>query len=151
MSKNSGNSIGTRDTCTLLGLESTGKQALAKSRPTTIKQYVDGAPPESQAHLRKLLAILSSVAPDAEQTMKLNTPFFIEPRFLFSIAAFKAHCCFAPSPDTLKAFEKELKAYKTTKNYLQIPYADPVPEDLVRRIAEYQLKRVQDREDDGFW
>ena len=125
--------------------------ALAKTRPTTIKQYIDSAPQAGQAHLRKLLAILSDVAPDAEQAMKWNTPFFIEPRFLFSIAAFKAHCCLAPSPEAIAAFEEELKAHKTTKNYLQIPYTEPVPEDLVRRIAEYQLKRVQDREGDEFW
>ncbi|MGI9015233.1 MAG: hypothetical protein ACR2GY_13440 [Phycisphaerales bacterium] len=37
------------------------------------------------------------------------------------------------------------------KNYLQIPYDQPVPEDLVRRIAEHQLQAVREREDDSFW
>jgi len=124
---------------------------LPTKRPTTIEQYIKAAPKAGQAHLRKLRAILEEVAPDAEQTMKWNAPFFIEPRFLFSFSAFKAHCCFAPSPDALKAFAIELEPYKTTKNYLQIPYTDPVPEDLVRKIAKHRVKMVREREDDGFW
>ena len=39
-------------------------------KPTTIAQYIDAAPPAGQSHLRELYAILKSVAPDAEETIK---------------------------------------------------------------------------------
>jgi uncharacterized protein YdhG (YjbR/CyaY superfamily) len=91
------------------------------------------------------------VAPNAEETIKWGTPFFIEPRFLFSFGAHKAHLNFAPSPDTLAAFSDELKDYKTTQNYLQIPYKLPVPEDLVRRLAEHRVKVLAGRDDDAVW
>jgi uncharacterized protein YdhG (YjbR/CyaY superfamily) len=120
-------------------------------RPTTIAEYIDAAPREGQPHLRRLYAILKSVAPDADDVIKWNTPFFIEPRFLFGFSAMKAHLNFSPSQDTLKRFRKEIGKLKTTMNYLQIPYSDPLPEDLIRKMAEYRVKVVKARKDDNFW
>lgn len=118
-------------------------------RPTTIAGYIEAAPREAQPHLRRLYAILKSVAPEAEEAIKWGTPFFVEPRFLFAFSAHKAHCNFAPTAAALEAFRKELKGHKTTQNYLQIPYSEPVPEDLVRRIAEYRFRNMG--EGDSFW
>ena len=120
-------------------------------KPTTIAQYIAAAPPAGQSHLHELYAILKSVAPDAEETIKWNTPFFIEPRFLFSFSGHKTHCNFAPSEKALHVFSEELEPHQTTKNFLQIPYNQPMPEKLIRQIAEYRLKMVAEREDDGFW
>ena len=120
-------------------------------RPRTIEEYIRAAPGEGRAHLRKIHAILKSVAPDAEEAIKWGSPFFVEPRFLFSFSAHKAHCNFAPSPEALEAFRDELAGYPTTKNFLQIPYEMPVPEDLIRRIAEHRHETVTRREDDAFW
>lgn len=124
---------------------------MAKRRPTTIAEYIRAAPREGQAHLRRLHAILKSVAPEAEEAIKWGTPFFVEPRFLFAFSAHKAHLSFAPMAAGLAPIRKELKAHRTTKNYLQIPYAEPLPEDLIRKIAEHCLRVVSERDDDGFW
>ena len=120
-------------------------------RPTNIAEYIAAAPKEGQAHLRKIHLILKSVAPDAQQTIKWGNPFFVQPRFLFAFSAFKAHANFAPGPEALEVFRSELTTHKTTKNFLQIAYSEPVSESLVRRIAEYQLKAVRACTDDGFW
>jgi uncharacterized protein YdhG (YjbR/CyaY superfamily) len=98
-----------------------------------------------------MYAILKSVAPKAEEAIKWGTPFFVEPRFLFAFSAHKAHCNFVPTPAALEAFRKELEKHKTTKGTLQIPYNKSLPEDLVRKIAEYRLRDVREREDDAFW
>lgn len=126
-------------------------EPMASQRPGTIEEYIRSAPPAGQPHLRRLYAILKSVAPEAEEAIKWGVPFFIEPRFVFSFSAHKAHCNFAPSPSALEAFREELEEHKTTTNYLQIPYDEPVPEELVRRIAEYRLREVRERDDDSFW
>ncbi len=121
------------------------------NRPTTFDEYILAAPPEGQPHLRQLNAFLKSDAPEAEEVTKWGTPFFVEPRFVFSFSAHKAHCNFAPSTESLDAFRDELAGYKTTKNYLQIPFSESVPEDLVRKIAEFRLQVVRERDDDDFW
>lgn len=124
---------------------------MAGKRPTTIAEYIEAAPRVGQPHLRKLYKILKSVAPKAEETIKWNTPFFVEPRFLFAFSAHKAHLSFAPMAAAMKAFSKELEKHETTKNFLKIPYDEPIPEALVRKIAKYCLKNVSDRDDDAFW
>jgi len=118
-------------------------------RPTTIPAYIRAAPREGQPHLRRLYAILRSVAPDAQETIKWGTPFFIEPRFLFSFSAHKAHLNFAPTAAVLKAHRKELEGHRTTPNMLQIPYDEPLPESLIRKLANYRLRNMGDS--DAFW
>src|SRR5687768_14515748 len=119
---------------------------MSSNRPSTIAEYIEAAPAEGQAHLRKLYDILKDVAPEAQEAIKWGAPFFVEPRFLFSFSAHKAHCNFAPTQAALEAFRQELQGHRTTKNYLQIPYGEPVPEALVRQLAEYCLRAVRARE-----
>ena len=122
---------------------------MAGKRPTTVAEYIAAAPREGQPHLRRLRAILRSVAPDADELIKWNAPFYVNPRFLFSFSAFKKHCVFAPTPAALAAFSKELAKHETTKNYLKLPYDEPLPEMLIRRIAKYRIRHMG--EGDSFW
>jgi uncharacterized protein YdhG (YjbR/CyaY superfamily) len=122
---------------------------MARKRPTTIAEYIRSAPPAAQPHLRQVYAILKSVAPDAEEAIKWNVPFFVDPRFVFSFSAFKAHLVFAPSQKVLEHFRRELEGHETTKNYLKIPYDEPVPEKLIRKLAEYRVRNMG--EGDSFW
>lgn len=124
---------------------------MASKRPTTIAAYIRAAPREGQPHLRRLYAILKSIAPEAEETIKWGTPFFVEPRFLFAFSAHKAHVNFAPTAAGLEPFRKELERHRTTQNYLQIPYDASLPEDLIRKIAERRVRDVRAREDHAFW
>lgn len=121
------------------------------SRPTTIAAYIRVAPKEGQAHLQELYALLKEVAPTAQEAIKWGNPFFVEPRFLFAFSAHKAHLSFAPGLDAMEAFREKLKRHKTTKNFLQVPYSEPLPAGLIRKMAEYSLKNVSARQDDGFW
>ncbi|HEU4780893.1 MAG TPA: DUF1801 domain-containing protein [Steroidobacteraceae bacterium] len=122
---------------------------MASKRPTTIAEYIRAAPRQGQPHLRKIYAILKSVAPDAKETIKWGTPFFVNPRFVFAFSAHKAHCNFAPTTEALEHFRKQLEKHPTTRNFLQIPYDKPVPEALLRKIAEYRVRNVGDG--DNFW
>jgi uncharacterized protein YdhG (YjbR/CyaY superfamily) len=51
----------------------------------------------------------------------------------------------------MRAFRKELEGHETTRNFLKIPYDEPVPEALVCKMAKYCLRAVKEREDDSFW
>ena len=119
------------------------------TRPTTIAAYIKNAAPVAQPHLRKLHQILKGAAPKATETIKWGVPFFVEPRFIYSFSAFKSYAVLAPTAEALKHFEKELAKHPTTKNFLQIPYDQPVPEALVKKIAKWRVKNVGEGE--GFW
>lgn len=125
---------------------------MASNKATTIAEYIEAAPPEGQLQLRRLYALLKSVAPQAEETIKWGTPFFVEPRFLFAFSAHKAHLGFVATLAGLEPFRAKLENYETTKaGILKIPYAEPLPEDLIRRIATERVLTVAARKDDGFW
>lgn len=52
---------------------------------------------------------------------------------------------------SLESFREELRRHLTTANFLQIPYDEPLPEELVRKIAETCVRIVSEREDEAFW
>lgn len=124
---------------------------MSKMKPQTIESYIANAPQQGQAHLRQLHALLKAVAPDAQETIKWNTPFFVQPKFLFAFSAHKHHLGFTPSPEGLAPFSKELERYGTTKGTLKVRYDAPLPEALIRKIALHRVKTVGERDDDGFW
>ena len=124
---------------------------MASPRPTTVDEYIQAAPVAGQPHLHRIRAILKKAAPDADELIKWGNPFFVEPRFLFAYSAHKAHLSFAPSEAALLEFAKQLAGHDTTKNFLKVPYDQPLPEDLIRKIAAYRVRVVSERIDDSFW
>lgn len=129
------------------------KKTMAKksARPSTVAEYVAAVPREAQAHLKRLRAILRAAAPKASETLKWGNPFFVEPRFVFAYSAHKAHLSFAPGKATLEFFKSELAAHTTTAHFLKIRYQEPLPEDLLKRMAAHCIATVSAREDEGFW
>ena len=121
------------------------------TRATTIAGYIAAAPAEGQAHLRQLYALLKHAAPEAQETIKWGNPFFVEPRFVFAFSAHKAHLDFAPPRVVMESFREELAAHRTTQNFLQVRYSDPLPEDLIRRMAEAAVQALAERESTAFW
>ena len=123
----------------------------ASKRPATIEAYIRAATEVGQPHLRRVYAILKSASPEAEEAIKWGVPFFVEPRFLFSFSAFKAHLNVVPGAAAMARIREELASHRTTKNFLQVRYDEPLPENLIRRMAEFCVQTVREREDGAFW
>jgi uncharacterized protein YdhG (YjbR/CyaY superfamily) len=124
---------------------------MKRKRSTAIAEYIKSAPRQGQPHLRKIYAILKSVAPDAEEAIKWGFPFFVETRMLFAFSAHRTHLNFAPTAGALAQFRKELEKHKTTKSFLQIPYDQPLPAALIRKIAQYRRRNLGESEDGAFF
>jgi len=122
---------------------------MSKPRPRTIPEYITSAPAHAQEHLQKLYTVLKKLAPNATEAIKWGSPVFEQGRILFAFSAHKSHINFAPTPAALEPFRDELAKHKTGKGTLQIPYDEPIPVALVRRIAKFRVKDV--RENDARW
>jgi len=120
-------------------------------KATTIAEYIKAAPKAGQPHLRALHKLLKEVAPDATEAIKWGQPFFIEPRFVFAFSAHKAHLDFAPMESGLDPFREDFGKYRSTKNFLQVRYDEPLPVALIRKIAKRRVADVKKRKDDAFW
>jgi uncharacterized protein YdhG (YjbR/CyaY superfamily) len=115
----------------------------------TVKEYQQSAPEQAQEKLQEIHALLKSIAPNATEELKWRQPVFIEKRILFSYAAFKTYLRFMPTGPSLEPFRSELSSYKTGKDTIQFPYDQPLPKDLIEKIARYRYKDVM--ENDAKW
>ncbi|MDZ7633543.1 MAG: DUF1801 domain-containing protein [Bacteroidales bacterium] len=122
---------------------------MTKTKPSTVDEYINAAPPDAQEMLREIRSLLKKVVPNAIEMIKWGYPVLFEKRILFSYSAFKNHINFMPTGPAIKPFEKELSIYKTGKDTIQIPYDRPLASSLIRKIAEYRVKDV--RENDAKW
>ena len=122
---------------------------MTKIKPINVDQYINAAPEYAQMKLMEIRAILKSVAPNATEKLKWGTPVFEEKRILFSYAAFKQHLNFMPTGPAMEPFKKELAMYKTGKDTIQFSYDNPLPNELICKIAAYRLKDVM--ENDARW
>ena len=122
---------------------------MAKTKATTVTEYINAAPKEAREKLEEIRAILKKVAPNATETLKWGTPVFEEKRILFAYAAFKSHLNFMPTRSSMIPFKEELAAYTTGKDTIQFPYEKPLPKMLIPKIAAYRARDV--RENDARW
>lgn len=81
----------------------------------------------------------------------MGNPFLRGTSLPVCLLAHKSHMNFSPHSACMEVFREELADYKTTKHSLQIPYNEPLMEDLIQRMAEYCVPYVSQREDSNFW
>jgi uncharacterized protein YdhG (YjbR/CyaY superfamily) len=110
------------------------------SKPETIDDYIAGFPPDVQAILQHIRAIVREAAPGATETIKYAMPTFVLHGNLVHFAAFKHHIGFYPVPSGIEKFKKELSIYKGAKGSVQFPLDEPMPYDLIRKIVIFRVK-----------
>jgi uncharacterized protein YdhG (YjbR/CyaY superfamily) len=115
-------------------------------RAANIDEYIDSAPPEARKHLRELRTLLRKAAPRATEAIKWGYPVFEEHRILFAFGAFKTHLNLMPTPSAMKPFAKELAKFKTGKGSIQLPYDQPLPRGLLRKIAAFRVRELSEKD-----
>ena len=111
-----------------------------KTRPKTIDEYIQAAPREAQRKLREMRACIRAAAPRAKEGLKWGMPAFSYRRILVTIAGFRKHIGFYPTPSAVTAFAKELSKFSTAKGSIQFPLEKPLPLSLVRKITTFRVK-----------
>lgn len=111
--------------------------------PSPIDADIAAAPERARPTLAELAAILREVAPGATEAIKWRSPIWEGRRILFSISAFRDHAAFMPTAATLDRFRDEIEAagLDATPQTIRFRYGEPVPRELIARIAA-------DREED---
>lgn len=114
-----------------------------RSKATTIDEYIAEFPPETQAVLEEVRALIRGVAPDATETISYAIPTFdLNGKHLVHFAGYAHHVGLYPTPSGMVAFADDLAPYKAGKGSAQFPLGAPLPTDLVRRIVEFRVAEV---------
>lgn len=110
--------------------------------PDDVEEYLAGLPEEPRVALQALRSTIRAAAPEATETISYKMPAFKDHgRFLLSYAAFKDHCSLFPASEAvMEALGDELQPYYSGKGTIRFQAAQPLSEDLVRKIVAVRLE-----------
>jgi uncharacterized protein YdhG (YjbR/CyaY superfamily) len=106
-----------------------------------IDSYIAQFPADVQAILQRVRRTIHRVAPEATETISYRMPAFRQKGIIVYFAAFKKHIGLYPPISGDKALLKAVACYAGPKGNLQFPLDEPIPYDLIERIAKLRLKQ----------
>jgi uncharacterized protein YdhG (YjbR/CyaY superfamily) len=98
------------------------------------EEYIAAQPPETQARLRELQAIVREVVPDAQEVISYGMPTYKYQGGALYFGAAKRHV--AIYGFVMHRFEAELRGYGKSKGAVRFPLDRPIPVELVRAMAQ---------------
>jgi uncharacterized protein YdhG (YjbR/CyaY superfamily) len=105
------------------------------------EQYIDAAATEARAALTHIQTVVEATIPDATRCISYNIPAFKIDRTFFYFAAFKKHIGVYPPVTDDKALIEELQPYRNEKGNLAFPLNQPIPYELIARLARALSKQ----------
>ena len=113
---------------------------MAKTDFKTIDEYIATFPKEVQVVLETVRQTIHKAVPEAEEVISYQIPAFKYHGFVLFFSAYTNHFSISSPPPTFEVFKDELKAYKVSKSAVQIPYEQPIPVELITKIAKYRAE-----------
>jgi uncharacterized protein YdhG (YjbR/CyaY superfamily) len=106
-----------------------------------VEAYIAKVPEPAQTSLRQLREIIRRAVPKGSvEVISYGIPAFAFPKPFFGYAAFKKHLSVVPfSGSTLSEFAEELQEYSWTKSSLHLPFDQPLPEKLIRKLVKARV------------
>jgi uncharacterized protein YdhG (YjbR/CyaY superfamily) len=105
--------------------------------PKTIDEYIAAQPEDVQPYLNQVRAALKTALPGAQERISWSMPTYWQEHNLIHFAAGKNHLGLYPGPAAVAEFAEALSGYKTSKGAIRIPYGEPMPLELIVRIARW--------------
>jgi uncharacterized protein YdhG (YjbR/CyaY superfamily) len=114
------------------------------SRPhvSTVDEYIAAADPKARDILRTIRKTASAAVPDATECISYQMPALRHKKVFFYFAAFKKHIGVYP-PVQDQALAAELARYRGPKGNLQFPLDEPIPYDLIARVAQSLARQYE--------
>lgn len=118
-----------------------GRDALEDNQNPTpsVDEYIAQAPEDVRPILARIRAIVKEAAPQAEERIGYGMPSYYLNGYLLGFAAFKKHIGLYPTPAGIDAFKDELARYKGAKGSVQFPLNQPMPYDLIGKLARARV------------
>ena len=109
--------------------------------PETVDEYIARCPPNVRSRLERIRRIVRRAAPDAEERISYRIPTFTWNGVLLHVAAFTNHIGLFPPIRGDARIEKAAARYAGPKGNLRFPLNEPIPYDLIERIAKLRVKQ----------
>ncbi|WP_174184012.1 iron chaperone [Nocardia barduliensis] len=110
--------------------------------PANIDAYLAGFPDDVREILSGIRAAIRRALPDATEAISYDIPTFkLHGRNVVHFAGWQRHVSLYPIPDGDPALERELEPYRAGKGTLRFRLGEPVPYELIARIATALAER----------
>ena len=107
----------------------------------TVAGYIAQMPPPARRALKRLRTAIKAAAPGITERISYRIPTFdLDGRYLLYIAAFREHVSVYPvTAGMLARHGKAIAPYRAGKGTLRFPLDEPIPIDLVTRLAKVRV------------
>jgi uncharacterized protein YdhG (YjbR/CyaY superfamily) len=121
---------------------------MAKTRFTSIDDYIASKPKEARDVLERVRKAIRRAVPSAEEGISYQMPvFWLNGVPVLYFAGWKAHYSLYPASDALvAAFARELAPYARSKGTIRMPLSEPVPVQLITRLARFRGEQLTSRD-----
>ena len=113
---------------------------MAKTDFRTHGDFLDSLTDDDRQLVASMLDAIGAAVPEAEPVISYQIPAFKHHGWVVYVAVAKSHASIScPPPQAMfQHFAAELRPYKQTKSAIQFPKSEPLPLDLIGRMARYQ-------------
>jgi uncharacterized protein YdhG (YjbR/CyaY superfamily) len=124
---------------------------VAKTRFTSVQAYIASKPKETRTALECVRKAIRKAVPRAEEGLSYQIPAYrLNGVPVLYFAGWKEHFSLYPASDALvAAFKRELAPYERSKGTIKMPLCEPVPVNLIERIARFRVGQLMAREKKG--
>jgi len=117
---------------------------MTAKKPATVEEYIADFPKDRQKLLKQIRTTIKKALPSSGQRISYGLPCFtLDDSPVIFYAGFKNHVSVYPVPREHPGFKKELNAYKGGKGTAQFPLDEPLPLDLIARIAKFRMEEKE--------
>ena len=113
----------------------------SRTAPSSVDEYIQGFAPQVQAILQHVRQVVRESAPHAKEVISYRMPAFKQNGILVYFAAFKNHIGLYPPVSGDARIQKAVAPYAGEKGNLRFPFDEPIPYDLIARIAALRVKQ----------
>jgi uncharacterized protein YdhG (YjbR/CyaY superfamily) len=110
----------------------------------SIDDYIQSFPENVQIILERVRATIHGALPESEEKISYNIPAItVAGRSVVQFAGWKRHISVYPAPDGDETLDRALAPYRSDRATLKFPLSEPVPYDLVARVATRLAERSE--------
>lgn len=112
----------------------------------TVDEYIASYPPDVREKLEAVRAAIRAAVPGTEERISYGIPTFaLDGKYVVYFSGWKEHVSVYPIPAADAALERELKPHMAGKGTLKFPLAEPMPLELITRVAARLLEQRKTR------
>ena len=107
------------------------------TKPQNIDEYIAARDEQIRPKLNEIRSILHGALPEAEERISWSMPTYWKGRNIIHFAASKKHLGIYPGEEATAVFAEDLTGFDVSKGTIRIPYDQPLPVNLIERIARW--------------